>query len=121
MTKTEEKTESFVRLENANLVKLSIKRLSKLFTRYGNLIIDIKKLRDHKEELKKEVIDKLVDVEKEYLDLIEALPKSDKIKIMKKPRKKKEDLDVEIETNLESFAALREEFERIKRELEGIS
>ena len=114
------KTESFVRLENANLVRLSIKQLSKWFTKYGNLVIDIKKLRDQKKELKKQILERIKELEKEYHNLVEVLPKSDAVAKIKKHRKRAPRVDVEVETSLESFAALREEFEKIKRELEEI-
>ncbi len=122
MEKTDEKAVSYVRLENANLIRLSMRKISKLFTKYGTLILTIKKLRDNKEDLKKEVVDSMTEIEKEYLGLIEVLPKSSKIKKIKKPKTKRApDIDVEIRTSLESFAALRKEFEKIKTELEGIS
>ena len=110
---------SYIRLDNANLVKITFSRLAKNFAKYSKLMIDIKKLIDEKNQKRKEFLEKLRTVEKSFKELGEVLPTPPKEKLpvkkeVKKPQK------VEVQGELETFEELREEFERLREQLEEI-
>jgi len=109
--------DSFVRIENANLVKINLRSLAKNFAKYTQLMLEIKKLSDAKKQKRKEIAEKVKEIEKKLNTLIPMLPKvSEKLKKEIKPKERA----VEISGELESFEDLRAEFERLKRQLEEI-
>jgi hypothetical protein len=121
-TPKDESAVSFVRLENANMIKLSLKQLAKLYTKYANKILEIKNIKDQKTELRKELFEQLNKIEDDYKELLKQLPKQPKMpqaKIKKTPYPKEKVPIIEYETG-DTFSNLRREFERIREELERI-
>jgi hypothetical protein len=109
---------SYIRLDNATLVKLTFSKLAKNFAKYSKLMIDIKKLADKKNQKRKEFLEKLKNIEKSFKELGEQLPKPPKEKPIKKEAPKPQ--KVEVQGELETFEELREEFERLRKQLEEI-
>jgi len=121
MAEREERA-SYVRMDNATLVKMNFAKLAKDFSKYSQLMIDIKKLNDNKRGKRKEYIEKLKVIEHNFNELVKMLPKvKEKEHIIKEierhePRPKVEDVESEVGT----FAELRDEFERLRSQLEDL-
>ena len=122
MAKKDEEKFSFVRLDNATLVKMTFKNLAKKFARYSKLTINIKKISDKKNTKRKEFIKKLKEIEKDFDALESILPKMPAEEKIKKEveRYRPEAKRVEVQGQLETFSELREEFERLRGQLEEI-
>ncbi|MCD6575932.1 MAG: hypothetical protein J7K73_02105 [Nanoarchaeota archaeon] len=112
------KEETYVRLDNANLAKVTFAKLAKDFARYSKIMIEIKKLSDAKNKKRKEFLTKLGNIEKQFKQLETSLPKPPKEKKVHKPKQK--EVAPKPEKELETFEELREEFERIRAQLEDI-
>jgi hypothetical protein len=120
MAEKEEKV-SFVRLDSANLVKMTFGNLAKKFAEYTRCMIDIKRLSDEKTEKRKELIQKIKDLEKNFESMLSMLPKAGaEEKIIKRFEMSGVDQPVEVEGDLGSFEDLRKEFEKLKGQLEDI-
>ena len=121
MAEKEEKA-SYVRMDNANLVKITFSKLAKDFATYSQMMIDIKKLSDKKQIKRKEFILKLKDLETKFKELELNLP------TIKPPEKVIKDIErykpssgpKDVESELGTFAVLRDEFERLRDQLEDI-
>lgn len=113
---------TYVRIDNANLTKLSIRKISMLYTECADLIIKINQIQKRKQELKAKINADLGELYKKFRRLYELLPKeahkeaAEHIKELPIKPKKKEIL----EPGLETFEELKKEFERIKAQLEQI-
>lgn len=119
MAKKEEDV-SFVRLDNANMLALTMTQMSKLYTKHAKLILEIKKLRDTKKAKTKELSKKMKNLESKLNSFANLLPKETpetKVKQPVYPTEKPKDVEVIGET---SFANLKREFEKIRSELEKI-
>ena len=120
MAQKEERV-SFIRLDNANLIKMNFAGLAKRFAEYSQNMIDIKKLSDQKIEKKKGFREKIREVEKKILELEALMPKEPEAKkIEKKLEKHEKAAEIEVQGELGSFASLRDEFERLRYQLEDI-
>ena len=120
MAQKEEKV-SFIRLDNANLVKMNFAGLAKKFAEYSTNMIEIKKLSDKKIEKKKEFREKVKEAEKKILELENLMPKEPESKKIEKGLARKEEIpEVEVQGELGTFASLRDEFERLRYQLEDI-
>ena len=121
MTQKEDKV-SFIRLDNANMVKITFGNLAKKFARYSQLMIDIKKLSDEKSMQRIKLIQKIKELDKKFGDFNKMLPN---IPVAEKVIKSIEKYEpsgknVTVENELGTFEGLREEFERLKNQLEDI-
>jgi hypothetical protein len=114
------KEPTYVKIDNANLNKLTIRRMSMLYTDYGRLIIQINKLHTDKEALKSKVYKDIVSLWDKFKKLHDALPSDVQREIIMPKVKKNEIPAEEKEFGLESFETLKKEFERIKVQLESI-
>lgn len=110
-----EEKHSYVKLENANLIKMNIDKLLRDFAKYSNIIIKIKELSDKKLEKREEFLERLKLVKNEFERLISTLPEAPE-KIRKLEKKEK----IEIKGKIETLSELREEFERLRKRLEEI-
>lgn len=125
MNKTDSNDEaevSFVKIENANMIRLVIKQISKLYTQYAKIILEIKSLKDQKRDRRKALIEKLDEIGQEYKDLVKLLPKKEQekhIPSVKKIKYPKERIP-DVEFGSDAFSTLRKEFELIRDELERI-
>jgi hypothetical protein len=113
---------SFVKIENANMLKLTLKQLGKLYTQYARLILDIKDLKDRKEEIRKSLFNKMTEFEESFGEYTKVLPKDERVV---KPAAQKTAYPtktpvVEYEYG-DAFTNLRKEFERIREELEKMT
>jgi len=120
----EQQKSTYVKLENANLTKLSLRRMSVFYTDYANIVIEINKLHKEKELLKVKVYKDLTRIKEEFRKLYDSLPKEAQRRMQAPAVKKVEvtpaEREFELETGLESFEALKKEFERIRTQLEHI-
>ena len=116
------KEETYVRIDDANLLKITFTKLAKDFARYSNLMIDIKNLSDEKNKKRKEFLAKLSNIEKEFKHLESILPKTPKEKhvVAPHPKAKVKKEKPKPSNELESFDELRSEFERLRKQLEKI-
>ena len=111
---------SYVKINDANMIKLSITKLGKLYADYAHMILYMKKLNDQKKEMRKQLLEKLIDLETRYNTFIKELPKLPeglKIKAPHYPGEKGRPVEYESKSPLEG---LREEFENIRTELEKL-
>jgi len=111
---------SYVKVDNANMIKLSLTKLGKLYADYAHLILNVKKLNDQKKDLRKQLSEKLVDFETKYNTFIKELPKLPeglKIKSPDYPGSKAKEVEYRYSDPLEG---LRQEFENIRSELEKL-
>ena len=118
-----DKEPTYVKIDNANLNKLTIRKMSMLYTDYGKLIIEINKMHNDKEALKSKVYKDIMGIGEKFKKLYDALPKEVQKGIgapVKKMEIPPEEREFELESGLESFEALKKEFERIKTQLENI-
>jgi len=111
---------SYVKINDANMIKLSITKLGKLYADYAHLIINVKKLNDQKSELRKQLFGKLADLETKYNTFVKELPKLPeglKIRAPEYPGSKAKNVEY---TYTDPLEGLREEFENIRTELEKL-
>jgi hypothetical protein len=111
---------SYVKVDNANMIKLSLTKLGKLYADYAHLILNIKKLNDQKKDLRKQLSEKMVDLETKYNAFVKELPKIPeglKIKSPDYPGSKAKEVEYRYSDPLEG---LRQEFENIRSELEKL-
>ncbi len=121
MVQKEEKV-SFIRLDNANMVKITFGNLAKKFARYSQLMIDIKKLSDKKSTQRIKLIQNIKDLDKKFKEFSNILPKAPAAKKVVRSIEKYEpgEKNEEVENELGTFEDLREEFERLRGQLEEI-
>lgn len=122
--KDKEDKSAYVKIENANLEKLTIRKMSVLYTDYANFIIELDKLRKQKESLKAKIYKDIINIRDGLKTFYYLLPKEAQ-KETALPSKKLEQLNTkerefEFETGLESFETLKKEFEHIRNQLEHI-
>jgi len=118
---------SYVRLENANLIKLTIRKLSRLYTDYAKILIELKEMKANKGELSKKIIENIKRIQEQHSLLKHYLPEelppeAYKTKLKRfevKPEVKDYDVELE-EVGIESFEDLKKEFEIIRKELESL-
>jgi len=118
---------SYVRLENANLIKLTIRKLSRLYTDYAKILIELKEMKANKGELSKKIIENIKRIQEQHSLLKRYLPEelppeAYKTKLKRfevKPEVKDYDVELE-EVGIESFEDLKKEFEIIRKELESL-
>ena len=114
---------SFVRVEGASTLILSIQHLAKLYTNYANLVLSIKKLHDTKVSKRKSLFQKVQKIEDEYNVLLTKLPKDAEPKHVKSPDYNKieelESISV-YPSPEEKFDNLKNDFEKIREELKKI-
>jgi len=122
VSKTDDNEIKYVGITNPSMVQLSIRKVSKLYTHYAQIILDLKKLRDMRRETKKRYINKVKDLSKMFDELMKLVPQlTDKELGIKKAEIAKRKVEVVQDTrSISSFDDLRFEFERLKRELEKI-
>jgi hypothetical protein len=122
--KKEDGPTSFVRIDNSNMIKLTIKQLAKLYTKYAKTVLEIKRLNDARVDLRKSLYAKIAEMDTDYAMLVENLPKAPKEIHVRKPaypvEKIQEEPEVEYESPKDTFETLRAEFEKIRGELEKI-
>ena len=118
---------SFVRLDNANLLKMTLKDLAKNFAIYSQLIIDIKKIEDEKETLEKDFMKKLGSFEKDFKELKTLIPKKKfeeieqkNLKDIKEIKKVEKIEKPKMGEELKTLLQLKKEFEKIQDQLHEI-
>lgn len=111
---------SYVKIDNANMIKLSLKQLAKLYTEYAHLILQIKKMSDRKKDMRNELFAKLKDVETKYSTFIKELPEFPDVEIKKPNYPVQKDKSVIVEGLQDPFEELKNEFESLRNELENI-
>jgi hypothetical protein len=114
---------TYVKVENANIAKLSIRKLSMLYTGCANMLITINELRKRKQELRQKVNADIEEIEKNFRKLYDSLPQEAHREIeehMKRIALTPHERKIEAETGLETFESLKSEFENIKQQLEAI-
>jgi uncharacterized coiled-coil DUF342 family protein len=112
---------SFVKIENGNMIKLTLKQIAKLYTQYAKIVLEIKELKDKKSEIRSDLFQKVGEIEEGYRALAKLLPQQpegvkSRLRNVSYPTEK----TPEIEFSGDSFVTLRKEFERIRDELENI-
>lgn len=111
---------SYVKVNDANMIRLSITKLGKLYADYAHLILNVKKLNDQKIELRKQLFDKIADIETKYNTFTKELPKlPEGIKIHTPHYPGERGKNVEY-IPTDPLEGLREEFENIRAELEKL-
>jgi len=112
---------SFVKIENANMVKLSLKQLAELYTDYAHLILKVKDLTDKKMSKKNELFAKIKDLESRYAMLMKELPKLPEGTKIERPEYPIASKPSYLATGEEDpFEELRHEFASIRSELEKL-
>ncbi len=118
---------SFVRLDNANLLNMTLRDLAKNLSTYSQLMINIQKISEEKEKLKKEFSKKLNEIEKGFNDFEKLIPEKEfkeikhkKVVAPPKPKKKEEIKEPEVGEEIKTLMQLKNEFERIKNQLREI-
>jgi hypothetical protein len=119
--------DSFVRVENANLTRLSLRKMSLLYTDYADLIIRVGELHKQKQELKKKIWKDVSEIKEGFKRLYEALPKEVPREVAKIAKRietvveiEPKEEEFEARTDVETFEALKNEFQRIRHQLEKI-
>lgn len=119
----EGKNMSFVKITNANLLSLTFKQIAQEYTRYADKVLEINEIREEKAARVHELKRKISEFDTRFERLMLALPKryEEKVHVVQEIKPKPEPVrDVESFDVTESFQGLRDEFERIKQELESI-
>ena len=112
---------SYVKIENSNMIKLSLKQLANLYTDYAHLILDIKKVNDKKAQARKELFAKVKDLETRYNALMKELPKIPQGPKIQRPEYPTETKPSHLTAgNEDPFEELRDEFASIRNELEKL-
>ena len=125
MAKGKEPEVRYISMPNPSLVQLNMRKMSQLYTRYAQLVLDLKKLRDDRKTMKKEVVQKISRLTSEFEELVRQVPRLKDKKLHIQPQKAKQE-DAEergVETEIiatTSFGSLKSEFERLRKELEKI-
>jgi uncharacterized coiled-coil protein SlyX len=120
---SDEEKSTYVRIDNANLNKLNIRRMSMLYTDYANLLIEINRVKKEKVKTTANVQNDLENLKENFKKLYESLPKESMNEIAPHLRKLETavaEKRLEMSTGLESFESLKKEFERIRNQLENI-
>ena len=102
---------SYVRVDDANSVKVSILDLINKKKKLDSLLNEIKIIRDQIENKKREISDRIIILQKKFVDFGEMIPKvrpKEEKKVEVKQRKQKIDI-----------VKLRNEFEKLKEEFES--
>lgn len=111
---------SYVKIDNANMVKLSLKKLANLYADYAHLIISIKKMNDKKTDLRKQLFDRLMDLETKYNAFIKEIPKLPEGLKLRAPEYPSEKGATVEYTRGDPLEDLRQEFENIRGELDKL-
>ncbi len=119
---------SFVRLDNANLLSMTLSDLAKNLSVYSQLMIEVQKICDEKEKLKTNFSKKLDEIRKDFDSFEKMIPKKEfkeikqrKVVAPPKPTKKKEEIhEPEVGKEIKTLMELKREFERIKNQLRKI-
>ena len=108
----------YVGIHNPAMLQLNMRKMSKIYTDYARLILEIKELRDKKQKKKETLRKKLKEVREEFEKLVKMLPELPREKIIEKEKRLK-DIEAPYKA-VSTFDELRAEFERLRRELEKI-
>lgn len=125
--KMEKDNVSFVRLDNANLLKMTLRDLAKNLSIYSQLMIDVQNIFEEKEKLKENFSTKLDEIEKGFNDFEKLIPEKEfrdikKTKVVAPPKPKKKEVvkEPEVGKEIKTLMQLKNEFERIKNQLREI-
>jgi len=120
---SDEEKSTYIRIDNSNLNKLNIRKMSMLYTDYANLLIEINRLKKEKVKTTANVQNDLENLKENFRKLYDSLPKESGREIAPHLRKLETSVSekrFEMSTGLESFESLKKEFERIRTQLENI-
>ena len=123
----EKNTVSFVRLDNANLLRMTMKELAKNFANYSQLIIDLKGIEEEKHKLENEFSEKAKSFEKGFNDFKKIIAQKEfkdiapkEIKELKKIEKSDRIEKPKMGEELKTLLQLKREFEKIQEQLHEI-
>lgn len=114
---------TYVRLDNSNLNKLAIRRMSMLYTDYGKLVIAINELHKQKKEITSKIRKDMVVIKEQMKSLYESLPTDVPKEVIMHAKRigfTPKMRELELEAGLQSFENLKQEFEKIREQLEQI-
>ena len=121
MAKEKPSEVKYIGIRNPSMVQLTMRKISKLYTKYAQMVLDIKKLRDSRRKKKAEYIEKVKVLNKEFEGLVGMVPRVQIQKIAPPPKPKAVETEIEHGARaVSSFDDLRFEFERLRKELEKI-